>query len=147
MNTTLHATHPLLSIASDYPDIRFVGQHPADVEKYEDKAWCNSWLAGLPELSNSIPRSKLAHRGQLSVLRELGLPVVLKPVRGRGSHGVTVVDDDSQLDNIAKDMWEENEAILLEEYLAGEEITVSVMPPGDYQVSLILANLRHLADY
>jgi len=64
------------------------------------------------------------------------LPVVIKPVRGRGSHGVSLVKTEEELERGLKGLWEEGELVLVEEFMRGEEITVAIMPPGDYGASI-----------
>ncbi|KAH8432024.1 uncharacterized protein LDX57_009672 [Aspergillus melleus] len=57
-------------------------------------------------------------------------PVVGKPVRGRGSHGVKVCHDDAELKAHVQTLLGESPLVMLEEFLAGEEATITVMPPS-----------------
>jgi len=61
---------------------------------------------------------------------------VIKPVRGRGSHGVSLVRTEEELESGLKGLWEEGELVLVDEFMRGEEITITIMPPGDYGVSI-----------
>lgn len=61
--------------------------------------------------------------------RDLPFPVVAKPIRGRGSHGVKVCRSPEELAAHAKSLADENAAVMLEEFLQGGEATVTVMPP------------------
>jgi D-alanine-D-alanine ligase-like ATP-grasp enzyme len=79
-----------------------------------------------------------------SELARAGLapPLVLKPVRGRGSEGVTLVGSLPELRRRAAELRAEScvvdgvryprygSSLLVEEYLPGTEVTVTVMPCG-----------------
>ncbi|KAK4934551.1 hypothetical protein LTR66_015583 [Elasticomyces elasticus] len=56
-------------------------------------------------------------------------PIVGKPVRGRGSHGVKVCYGATELKEHIESLLGESPIVLLEEFLAGEEATITVMPP------------------
>lgn len=62
--------------------------------------------------------------------RHLPYPIVAKPIRGRGSHGVKVCRSPEELAAHAKSLADEDAAVMLEEFLQGEEATVTVMPPN-----------------
>ncbi len=62
-------------------------------------------------------------------------PVIVKPVRGRGSQGVVRADNLNELRRIIQN-WEVGTygaAVMVESYLPGQEVTVSVLPPGNYR--------------
>lgn len=63
--------------------------------------------------------------------------LVLKPIRGRGSQGVVVVKFAVELAtqvnrNIESSLYGDD--FILEELLPGEEITITVMPPGSFTI-------------
>ncbi|GAA5872650.1 hypothetical protein JCM8547_003719 [Rhodosporidiobolus lusitaniae] len=134
-NTTLYATHPLVELKEELARqvVKFVGQHPVETEKFEDKAWCNRWLASQEGLEEAFPNAWLVEKDNEKQLQEIELPAVVKPVRGRGSHGVSVVKTKEELAERAKSLFEEGDLILVESFCSGEEITVTVMPPGEYE--------------
>lgn len=120
-----------------------VGQPPALAEQYDDKWTANEWLRahGLP-----IPAARRLTRPAV-LPAEFTFPVVLKPVRGRGSAGVELVPSATQLAERLPQLvasGEFGDAVLVEQYLAGQEITITVMPPGSY---LLEDQLRYFADY
>ncbi|KAI5475462.1 hypothetical protein MNV49_001353 [Pseudohyphozyma bogoriensis] len=133
-NTTLYSTHPMIQLKDKLTKlgVSFVGQDPRDVERFEDKAWCNAWLAEQDGLRGAFPKSWLVHRNKKECLEEVELPAVVKPVRGRGSHGVSMVRTAEELQERTKALFEEGDLVLIEEYCSGEEITVTVMPPGNF---------------
>ncbi|KAM0249975.1 hypothetical protein ACHAP5_002568 [Fusarium lateritium] len=79
---------------------------------------------------------------------DLPFPIVAKPIRGRGSHGVRVCRDLHDLIKHAQSLFKESSAILLEEYLSGEEATVTVMPPvsgkGGYWALPVVTRFNHV---
>jgi hypothetical protein len=113
-NTTLHSTHSIVNLRERLPaDTRFVGQNPMDTEKFEDKAWVNKWL-DRGELQGRFPKSWLLSRDEKTVLNSIDLPAVVKPVRGRGSYGVSVARSRKDLDTKADYLWKEGDRILIE---------------------------------
>lgn len=98
-NTVLFAGHPLDAALADF-DV--VGQSPAATQKFDDKFATNRMLgdAGL-----SVARSFLlsqTRRDHVFGLADveatcaamaLSFPLIVKPIRGRGSQGVTLVAD------------------------------------------------------
>ncbi|KAJ9123304.1 hypothetical protein QFC22_001503 [Naganishia vaughanmartiniae] len=154
MNTVLHRSHPLFKLykpeQSDLTKgsgIKFVGQLPEHADDYDDKVAVNPWLANADDkriLADGFPRSiVISHETtgteegiQQAVKRiqtELGLPCVLKAsLPGRGSMGVKVVHTVEQLREHAATLFKDCPVILAEEFLGGEEITIAVMPPGEF---------------
>lgn len=130
LNTVLFAGHPIEAFLAEGG--RVVGQPPALAERYDDKWTTNELLRahGLP-----IPAARIL-TAPAELPAELHFPVVLKPIRGRGSAGVELVADAAQLAERLPAMLRGGEfgaAVLLEQYLSGEELTVTVLPPGRYQ--------------
>lgn len=149
-NTVLFEGHPLQTA-----DVRVVGQDPALVHRVDDKWYTNSLLrsegrtvaaSGLLTPDNSgDPASLPVATLDESLLdsRGLGFPLVVKPVRGRGSEGVSVVHDLDELtlvsDQLRTALSDDGgsrygSSVIVEEYLPGEEITVTVMASGSYSV-------------
>ncbi len=138
-NTALFAGHPLDAALADF-DI--VGQSPAATQAFDDKFATNRMLsdAGL-----SVARSFLLSRTRRDPVfgladieatcaaMALDFPLIVKPVRGRGSQGVTLVADIGALRRAADTLFAAatfGDMLMVEEYLDGEEMTVTVMPPA-----------------
>lgn len=114
-NTTLYAQHPIVQLAAELREVRMVGQSPLDIEKFEDKQWTNAWLASHKELAASFPRSLLFQQGDdRGSLLACPLPAVAKPIRGRGSHGVTKVTTPEEMSQAAINLLSESDAFLVE---------------------------------
>lgn len=135
LNTILFETHPIQYYLNQ--GIPVVGQDPSLVELYDDKWDTNALLRskGLP-----IPSAHILQRVEEleSVLQQgLLLPVVAKPIRGRGSAGVSLIHTPEELRTTVKAMLQSAEfgdAIMIETYLSGQEVTLTVMPPGRYHL-------------
>ncbi|WP_413584396.1 ATP-grasp domain-containing protein [Bdellovibrio sp. HCB274] len=131
LNTVLYSGHPVEQI--NYPDVKFVGQLPADVQAMDDKFTTNRRLKdrGLPIAASELVKLEDWQSVQLTT------PKVVKPVRGRGSQGVQIVKTPAELKALVERWKATNEfgdAFMMEEYLPGEEITITVMPAGTYRI-------------
>ncbi|KAI0430859.1 hypothetical protein F5Y09DRAFT_306363 [Xylaria sp. FL1042] len=135
-NTILFASHPLQTSSrlSKYEDeVRIIGQPPNLVERFDDKAVLNDLLR--KQQSLTLPRACTLSTNQnpLKALEGLkdAFPLVAKPVRGRGSHGVKVCSTWDELQHHIGALFKESPLVLVEEFLSGEEATVTVMPPSE----------------
>jgi hypothetical protein len=134
-NTVLFEGHPLEAAIGR---VAIVGQLPAAMQRFDDKFDTNRQLvqSGLP-VARSFLLSGAARDGARG-LDDLAaadpvFPVIVKPVRGRGSQGVTLTHDLPMLRAAAAQLLAEatfGDLLMVEEYLAGEEMTVTVMPPA-----------------
>lgn len=149
-NTILFSDHPLQTsreLDRYATDIRVIGQPPRLVEAYDDKNFVNAFLR--KQGSFTMPKSIMAPNSPNMELllskHKLSLPVVAKPIRGRGSQGVkvcrTIQDLASHIDSLGP-----NNAIL-EEYLSGAEATVTVTSPSennpDYWAMPVVIRFNH----
>ncbi|MEI2273128.1 ATP-grasp domain-containing protein [Sphingobacterium sp. ML3W] len=131
LNTVLYKGHPIEDFIKN--GISVVGQIPENVDLYDDKWITNDLLkaSGLP-----IPKSVIiTHENVDSYQLGFPFPVVTKPIRGRGSQGVSVVNHKEELTALLKQMFGSKsygEALYVEEFLSGQEITITVMPRGKY---------------
>lgn len=132
LNTILFTGHPIEAFLAHGGHV--VGQPPALVEKYDDKWTANEWLRanGLP-----IPAACILTKPE-ALPNDFTFPIVLKPIRGRGSAGVELLLNASQLSERLPQMvasGDFGDAVMVEQYLAGQEITITVMPPGTYLIA------------
>ncbi|KAJ5156309.1 hypothetical protein N7492_009112 [Penicillium capsulatum] len=133
-NTILFDSHPLQRSQKLTPrasDIFVVGQPPSMVEDFDDKAYLNGKLRDIG--GYTLPKSWLVQasddlEGTIGSISRF--PYVGKPVRGRGSHGVKLCYNASQLKDHIETLLKESPLIMIEEFLAGEEATITVMPPS-----------------
>jgi D-alanine-D-alanine ligase len=135
-NTVLFAGHPLEAAIHR---CRIVGQLPSAMQAADDKFVTNKRLeqAGLP-VAASVLAAPGAKPGVLALadLSEqtlashgLAFPLIVKPVRGRGSQGVTWVDRPAALAAAAAGLVASGrfgDELIVEQYLGGDELTVTV---------------------
>ncbi|TXF88366.1 ATP-grasp domain-containing protein [Neolewinella aurantiaca] len=134
LNTVLYTGHPIETFFSEA--IEIIGQHPDMVDLFDDKVFTNKRLA---ENKIDIPESYLIEESNdLALLKDkLQYPVVIKPIRGRGSQGVALVRNKEELSVRSEELLTSQNfgnAFYLERYLPGKEITITVMPPGKYRI-------------
>ena len=133
-NTILFDSHPLqrsLKLADHASELYVLGQPPAMVQNFDDKAYLNGKLRGLG--GYTLPKSWLIQASD-NLDEVLGsiqqFPVVGKPIRGRGSHGVKLCHNPMELKLHIQQLIEESPVVMVEEFLAGEEATLTIMPPS-----------------
>ena len=153
-NTIVFKTHPLqissqLSDRSD--EVKIVGQPPCLVELYDDKRYVNDWLRSTGHFS--MPQAWTLNRttssdaaAQVTSL-DLTFPIVAKPCRGRGSAGVKLCKTVAELARHIESLYQDSSVVMLEEFLRGEEATVTVMPPSsstsDYWAMPVVTRFNH----
>lgn len=118
-----------------------VGQLPAAMQAADDKFATNARLraAGLP-VAASVLAAPTARDNVHALetltpekLATLGLafPLIVKPVRGRGSQGVTLVDEHAAFQRASAELIDSGrfgDELIVEQFLNGTEMTVTVMP-------------------
>lgn len=77
--------------------------------------------AGIP-----TPPGITLHRGD-TVLEEIALPCVVKPCSGGSSVGTSIVRELSELTRALEEAFACDDAVLVEKYISGRELTVGVM--------------------
>jgi D-alanine-D-alanine ligase len=132
LNTVLYEGHPIQRYIGK---VKIVGQRPGDTDKYDDKLVTNKLLRKhkLPVPDSLVIDSANKHNYKLP----FSFPVVAKPIRGRGSQGVSMANNQLALDTILKEMFAADlygTAVYIEPYLKGQEVTLTVMPPGSYLI-------------
>ncbi|WP_117881255.1 ATP-grasp domain-containing protein [Aureibaculum luteum] len=134
LNTVLYKNHEVEHFFNQ--NIEFLGQFPSQVDLYDDKYFTNMFLR---KNQISIPECKLISVENLSdYTLEIDFPIVVKPLRGRGSQGVQLVANRKELDKILNKIFSKKEygnSIYVEQFLSGQEITVTVMPTGNYKIN------------
>jgi D-alanine-D-alanine ligase len=131
LNTVLYSGHPAEEFMRK--GIAVVGQDPTTATRYDDK-WLVSGLLGSNGIA--VPEKQLiTESGSWSAPFEF--PFILKPLRGRGSQGVRLIRDDMDLQTTLRNVFEDGlfgNTLYAEPYLPGTELTITVMPPGEYVI-------------
>lgn len=146
-NTVLFGEHPLQKseLLTPYEaEIRVIGQPPLCADQFDDKSFVNdclrrhggltlprSWTIEDPgaEMGDDEAAQKTLDTIQASI-KESDYPIVAKPVRGRGSHGVKICRNSAELSKHIAHLFDESPRVLVEEYLNGDEGTITIMPPS-----------------
>ncbi|MET2985318.1 ATP-grasp domain-containing protein [Aureibaculum conchae] len=133
LNTVLYKDHEIENFFGQ--KIQFVGQMPHQVDAFDDKYFTNELLR---KNQISIPKTELISIENLSNYSlSIDFPMVVKPIRGRGSQGVSLVNNPKELDNKLNELFSNaayGNTVYVEQFLSGQEITVTVMPPGSYLI-------------
>lgn len=137
LNTILYKTHPICKYLHK-KKVLFVGQDPLCVDKFDDKFYTNLMLRknGI-SIARSIKfnsENKANFNQYFLEKKGLKFPLVIKPIRGRGSYGVRAIFSlEEGLEHLEK-IKEAGIYFIIEEFLSGDEITITVMPPGEYLI-------------
>ncbi len=110
-----------------------IGQPPLLVEKFDDKEYTNNLLraSGSFTMPQGWTVNLCIDPQSFLVEQNLPFPLVGKPIRGRGSQGVKVCYCFDELYDHLRALSKDSSTVMLEEYLSGEEATVTVMPPSE----------------
>ncbi|MGO4166535.1 ATP-binding protein [Novosphingobium sp. YAF33] len=128
-NTVVFAGHPIEAASRK---AWVVGPDPRAMQEIDDKAATNARLldAGLPVARSWLIDGDGDLNAQLAPFAQ-AVPIVVKPLRGRGSQGVGVARTREELAEQVRELAESRRfgaAIILEQFLPGQEITITVMP-------------------
>lgn len=132
--TIVFGSHPLQTstVLGKHPDsIKVVSQPPLLVELFNDRILVNNMLRRTGGFS--VPWGCIFSDGPgvSKTMQEANLPstVVAKPIRGWGSHTVKVCKYLDGFVDHARSLFSESSQIMVEEFLAGVEATVTAVPP------------------
>jgi D-alanine-D-alanine ligase-like ATP-grasp enzyme len=153
-NTIVYKTHALQisSKIGDYgQDIKVIGQPPCLVELYDDKRYVNDWLRSTGQFT--MPKAWTLTKTPSSDVDvqvaslELEYPIAAKPCRGRGNAGVKLCKTAAELSQHVESLYLDSSIVMLEEFLQGEEATVTVMPPSssnsEYWAMPVVTRFNH----
>ena len=98
--------------------VKVIGQKCSDVQIYDDKYYSNHILLehGLDIVNDVSVKSADEYNGDF--------PCVVKPIRGRGSQGVSVIENKEQLDKVINKLVADKiygSEFMIEPYLDGEK--------------------------
>lgn len=126
-NTVLYDSHPITQFMGRI-GLHVIGHSAHDAHMYDNKYYTNQILkkSGLPVVDEMIIERNTEYFG--------GFPCIIKPIRGRGSCGVVKCDSKIELEEVKKaelDAKIYGSELMVEEFLGGREITITVFPNGD----------------
>ncbi len=122
----------------ELPDLPLRRSGPARRRRAFDKRSAKDVVAaaGLPTpASVTLPAQTFRELGaaplMASIVDRLGLPLVVKPVRGGSALGCTVVSDADALPGAMVGAYAYGDTALVEHFVAGQEVAVTVVDTGD----------------
>jgi D-alanine-D-alanine ligase len=122
----------------DVAEARYVGSPPAACRIAWDKPTAKALAlrAGLSTPSSVVlPHAAFRELGASAVLDRLvghlGLPLMVKPARGGSALGCTQVDKPDELPSAMVSCFSYGEAALVERFVTGTEVAVTVIDTGD----------------
>lgn len=86
------------------------------------------------------------HEHAEELARKIGLPIILKPIDGQSSRGVVLVKDWESLASAIREAFSfthDNNPILVEEYIEGQEWTVEGFKQNGVHISLAVSYKEH----
>lgn len=86
--------------------------------------------AGVSTPAFDVVYAKPGWKDGIHRLEKLGLPVVIKPVSGGSSIGMSIVKSASDMESALEKAFIEDDCALVEEYIAGRELTCGVIGNG-----------------
>ena len=120
--------------------VAYTGSGPEASARAFDK------VAAKTEFRNSnilTPKYEVFHREQTDFnrLAQLGFPLVVKPSRQGSSMGVSIVQEETHLEEACKIAWHYDDRLLVEQFIAGRELTVGIF--GGYALPVIEIRPKH----
>lgn len=101
----------------------------------------------------STPRSHIYSKhddnGDLAgeIVREFGVPVVVKPTDQGSSIGVVIVEEKAQLPQALEEAFRYGDHVLVEEFIKGRELTVAIMGNSDPRALPVIEIVPHSGRY
>ncbi len=133
LNTILYKNHIIEKFFDR--DIQFIGQIPSQVDINDDKYVTNELLR---KNKIPIPNTNLISAENLTdYTLDIDFPIVVKPIRGRGSQGVSLAKNRKELDKKLNELFSNKKygnKVYVEQFLSGQEVTITVMPSGNYLI-------------
>lgn len=128
---TIHGTPGEDGILQGYFELLGIPYSTCDVHTSSltfNKWFCNNYLASFNiKMAKSIKISKGENIDSADIVKQLGLPIFIKPNSGGSSFGITKVKLQEEIETaVAKALEESNEA-LIEEFIDGKEFTCGLV--------------------
>ena len=128
---TIHGTPGEDGILQGYFELLGIPYSTCDVHTSSltfNKWFCNNYLSSFNiKMAKSIKISKGEIIDSSAVIKNLGLPVFIKPNAGGSSFGVTKVKIREEIEPAVKKAWEESNDALIEQFIDGKEFTCGLV--------------------
>jgi D-alanine-D-alanine ligase len=100
-----------------------------------NKWFCNNYLKTFGiKMARSLNLRKGERVNQHNIVKNLGLPLFVKPNAGGSSFGITKVKNENDLLPALEKAWEESNEALVEEFINGTEFTCGLVKTGGKKI-------------
>jgi len=93
------------------------------------------------------PRWLMAPVAAELAIRDLGLPMVVKPNKQGSTVGLTVVKQSEEIDKAVEEAYRHDDEVMLEQFIAGREFTVGILGDRALAVGEIIPKNSDIFDY
>jgi D-alanine-D-alanine ligase len=95
----------------------------------------------------STPRWLMAPLDLDLAIRDLGLPLVVKPNKQGSTVGLTVVKQSEKVDEAVAEAYRHDDEVMLEQFIPGREFTVGILADRALAVGEIIPKCSEIFDY
>ncbi len=124
-------------------NIPYINSGPLASQLSFDKWYCNQFLRGFGiNVAKSIhlTNSKTS-LDPSAIVKELGLPIFVKPCDSGSSYGIAKVSEEGELLNAISNAFNEGRSVVLESFLDGTEVTCGVYRTEEGVIPLPLTEI------
>ncbi|MFQ5975508.1 MAG: ATP-grasp domain-containing protein [Candidatus Hydrothermarchaeales archaeon] len=128
LSKDLNADYVILASTVDLKKKNILGNRPEVMRRIKDKEY---QLRKVEKLGFRIPETEVitSREEAIEVAKNFGFPVVIKPVKGAGGRGITLVKAPSEIPEIVGKM-------LIQRYVKGKKFSVSTISTRDHSKML-----------
>lgn len=135
---TIHGTPGEDGILQGYFDLLNIPYSTSNVHSSSltfNKWSCNNFLKSFGiKMARSVKINRGENINSKKIIKNLGLPLFVKPNAGGSSFGITKVKTESELVDAVKKAWEESSEALIEEFVNGHEFTCGLVKIGGKKI-------------
>ena len=99
------------------------------------------------KVARSLHLFKHSAIGSHTILAQLQLPIFVKPNNGGSSIGMSKVNEAAELDNALAKAFDEDDQVLVEEFIKGREFTIGVFKKGGNIIALPITEVVSKKDF
>jgi len=135
---TIHGTPGEDGILQSYFELLNIPYSTSNVHSSSltfNKWFCNNYLRSFGvKMANSIKISKGEKINAGEIVKNLGLPIFIKPNAGGSSFGITKVKTISEVEIAINKAWMESNEALIEQFIDGKEFTCGLVKIADKKI-------------
>jgi D-alanine-D-alanine ligase len=135
---TIHGTPGEDGILQGYFDLLKIPCSTSNIHSSSltfNKWFCNNYLKTFGiKMARSLNLRKGERVNQHNIVKNLGLPLFVKPNAGGSSFGITKVKNENDLLPALEKAWEESNEALVEEFINGTEFTCGLVKTGGKKI-------------